>query len=127
MTCLHHQCSILVDGSCYHSVPWVLAHWHGLSSDEGFVNSGSTFQHLTIYWNLLSWNNLRKEGREGGGKRGRKARKKGEGREGKKGGEEGRGRREGRKGRVGGGRKKGKAGISTAPKAVSIVNCENRN
>ena len=43
---------------------------------------------------------------------------------------EGRGRREGGSGRVGGGRKrekKGKAGISTAPKAVSIVNFENRN
>ena len=53
-------------------------------------------------------------------------RKKGEGREGKKGGRE----RKGGKGRVGGGRKrekKGKAGISTAPKAVSIVNFENRN
>ena len=125
MACLHHQCSILVDGSCYHSVPWVLAHWHGLSSDEGFINSGSTFQHLTIYWNLLSWNNLRKEDREGG-KRWRKVRKKGEGREGKKGGRE----RKGEKGRVGGGRKrekKGKAGISIAPKAVSIVNFENRN
>ena len=63
MACLHHQCSILVDGSCHHYVPWVLAHWHGLTSDEGFVNSWGTFQHLTIYWNLLSWNNLRKTGR----------------------------------------------------------------
>ena len=81
MACLHHQCSILVDGSCYHSIPWVLAHRHGLTSDEGFVNSGGTFQHLTIYWNLLSWNNLRKEGREGGSKGGRKVRRKREGRE----------------------------------------------
>ena len=63
MVCLHHQCSILVDGSCHHYVPWVLADWHGLTSDEGFINSRSTFQHLTIYWDLLSWNNLRKAGR----------------------------------------------------------------
>ena len=87
MACLHHQCSILVDGSCYHSIPWVLAHRHGLTSDEGFVNSGGTFQHLTIYWNLLSWNNLRKEGREGGSKGGRKVRRKCEGRERRKEGE----------------------------------------
>ena len=70
MACLHHQCSILVDGSCHYYVPWVLADRHGLTSDEGFINSRSTFQHLTIYWDLLSWNNLgRMAVREGGKKR----------------------------------------------------------